>query len=61
MQRGCFSGVYVWATAQAREQFLEQFRANPSKVSQLIGDDPEVIQEWELIGVAVGGAGPLEP
>jgi hypothetical protein len=58
-ERGFFSGVYVWATAEARSAFLEQFRANPSKVSQLVGADPELIQEWELIGVAVGGQGPL--
>ncbi len=58
-ERGFFSGVYVWATEQAREQFLEQFRANPSPVTQLIGHGPDVIQEWELVGVAVGAEGPL--
>jgi hypothetical protein len=60
-EHGFFSGVYVWATPEARAQFLEQFRANPSTVSQLVGDDPELIQEWELIGVAVGAEGPLSP
>ena len=59
-ERGFFSGVYVWATPEAREGFLEQFRANPSKVSQLVGAGPELIQEWELIGVAVGADGPLQ-
>ena len=58
-ERGFFSGVYVWATPEAREGFLEQFRANPSKVTQLVGDGPELIQEWDLIGVAVGAEGPL--
>lgn len=58
-EQGFFSGVYVWATAEARAQWLEQFRANPSKVTQLIGAGPELIQEWELIGVAVGADGPL--
>jgi hypothetical protein len=58
-EHGFFSGIYVWATPQARESFLEQFRANPSKVTQLVGDDPELIQEWELIGVAIGADGPL--
>ena len=58
-ERGFFSGVYVWSTAEAREGWLEQFRANPSKVSQLVGAGPELIQEWELIGVAVGAEGPL--
>ena len=58
-EHGFFSGVYVWATPEAREQWLEQFRGNPSKVTQLVGDGPELIQEWELIGVAVGAEGPL--
>jgi hypothetical protein len=58
-ERGFFSGVYIWATAEARAGFLEEFRANPSAVTQLIGHGPDVIQEWELIGVAVGADGPL--
>jgi hypothetical protein len=58
-ERGFFSGVYVWATPQARAEFLEQFRANPSAVTRLIGHDPDVIQEWELVGVATGADGPL--
>jgi hypothetical protein len=56
---GFFSGVYIWKTEQARAEFLEDFRAHPSPVTQLIGHGPDVIQEWELIGVAVGGEGPL--
>ena len=58
-ERGFFSGVYVWRTKEARSAFLEEFRANPSAVTQLIGNDPDIIQEWELVGVAVGGDGPL--
>ena len=58
-ERGFFSGVYVWATEQARADFLEQFRANPSPVTKLVGHGPDVIQEWELLGVAVGAEGPL--
>ena len=58
-ERGFFSGVYVWATEQARADFLEQFRANPSPVTQLVGHGPDVIQEWELLAVAVGAEGPL--
>ena len=58
-EHGFFSGVYVWATPQARADFLEQFRANPSPVTQLVGAAPELIQEWELIGFAVGAEGPL--
>ena len=58
-EQGFFSGVYVWATPEARTEFLEQFRANPSPVTQLVGAPPELIQEWELIGFAVGAEGPL--
>ena len=58
---GFFSGVYVWATEQARADFLERFRSNPSPVTQLVGHGPDVVQEWELLGVAVGAEGPLTP
>ena len=57
--RGFFSGVYVWSSAEARAQFLDAFRASPSPVTQLVGSGPELIQEWELVGVAVGADGPL--
>jgi hypothetical protein len=58
-ERGFFSGVYVWATREARTEFLETFRANPSRVTQLLGTGPELVQEWDLVGVAVGTEGPL--
>lgn len=58
-ERGFFSGVYVWSTPEARAGFLERFRAGPSEVSQLVGRGPDVIQEWELVGVATGADGPL--
>lgn len=60
-ERGFFSGVYVWSSAEARARFLEHFRSHPSPVSQLVGSDPELVQEWELVGVAVGADGPLAP
>ena len=60
-ERGFFSGVYVWATTQARADFLADFRANPSPVTRLIGHDPDVIQEWEVVAVAIGADGPLLP
>ncbi len=60
-ERGFFSGSYIWSTAAARTEFLEVFRANPSPVTQLVGHDPDVIQEWELVAVAVGADGPLSP
>ena len=58
-ERGFFSGVYIWASTEARAQFLEQFRASPSAVTRIVGHGPDVIQEWELVGVAVGAEGPL--
>ena len=60
-ERGFFSGVYIWSSPEHRARFLEGFRANPSPVTQLVGNSPDVIQEWELIGVAVGADGPLTP
>ena len=60
-ERGFFSGLYVWSTPEARAAFLETFRANPSPVSQIVGQGPDIVQEWELIGVAIGGDGPLVP
>ena len=59
--RGFFSGVYVWSSPQARAEFLAAFRASPSPVTQLVGSGPELIQEWDLVGVAVGADGPLSP
>jgi hypothetical protein len=58
-ERGFFSGVYVWATEQARSDFLDQFRANPSPVTRLVGHGPDIIQEWEVVAVAIGAEGPL--
>ena len=60
-ERGFFSGTYVWSSEQARADFLEHFRANPSPVSTMVGSAPELVQEWELVGVAVGADGPLTP
>ena len=56
---GFFAGVYVWETREARQAFLDWFRANPSPVSQLVGHDPDALQEWDVVGVAHGGAGAL--
>ena len=58
-ERGFFAGTYIWATPQARADFVEHFRATPSPVSQLLGHGPDIVQEWELIGLAVGAEGPL--
>ena len=56
-----FAGVYVWASAPARAQFVEQLRATPSPVDNLVGSGPVEVREWELVGVAVGAEGPLAP
>ena len=58
-ERGFFSGVYIWSTREARSEFLTAFRANPSAVTRIVGHDPDIIQEWDLVGVAVGADGPL--
>ena len=54
---GFFAGVYLWATEEARTTFLETFRASPSKVTQIVGDGPALIQEWDAVGLAVGAEG----
>ena len=54
---GFYAGVYVWATEAARAEFLADFRASPSKVSQIVGHAPDVIEEWDAIGAAVGAEG----
>jgi len=54
---GFFSGNYVWATEQARANFLDSFRSSPSKVTLLIGHAPDVVQEFDVIGIAVGAEG----
>ena len=54
---GLFAGIYVWESAEARSAFLETFRANPSAVTQIVGSDPDVVCEWDVVGVAEGGAG----
>ena len=54
---GFFAGLYIWKTEQARADFLEAFRSSPSKVTQLLGHDPDVIQEWDVAGIAIGAEG----
>ena len=53
--------MYIWSSEAARSGFLDQFRANPSPVSALVGSGPELVQEWDLVGLAIGADGPLEP
>ena len=54
---GFFAGMYLWATEEARAEFLERFRQSPSKVTQIVGTGPALIQEWDAVGLAVGGEG----
>ena len=54
---GFFAGNYVWATEQARADFLEAFRAAPSAVTQMLGHVPDMVQEFDVVGVAVGAVG----
>ena len=59
VDRGFFAGTYLFSSAEVRSAFLETFRANPSVVSQMIGHDPDVVQEWDLVGSVNGPDGPL--
>ena len=54
-----FEGVYVWQTAQARQEFLTTFRAGADTApgSQLSGSPPVAYEEFEVVAVAEGGAG----
>lgn len=54
-----FAGVYVWAGAAERAAFLERFRSAPSRVSEIVGAEPESVTEWDLVGAVTGAAGPL--
>lgn len=53
-----FEGTYVWATAQARDSFATAFAAtgddNPG--SQIIGSAPLLIEPFEVVAIAEGGA-----
>ena len=52
-----FAGDYVWATAEARAEFVAWFRANPSPVTSLLGHGPEAIEEFAVVAVAEGAEG----
>ena len=54
---GFFAGNYIWATEQARAEFVASLAGPPSKVTQLIGREPELVEEFEIIAVAEGGEG----
>lgn len=52
-----FAGNYIWATEQARAEFVASLSGAPSKVTQIIGRDPELVEEFEIVAVAEGGEG----
>ena len=54
-----FEGCYVFATAQDRAEFQEQFTATAAESpgSQIIGSSPVLIEECEIVAVAEGGDG----
>ncbi len=54
---GSFSGTYIWASEQARREFVERFRANPSAVTDIIGQSPDAMEEFEVVAVAEGAEG----
>jgi hypothetical protein len=52
-----FAGNYIWATEQARAEFVASLDTTPSKVTQIIGRGPELVEEFEIVAVAEGGEG----
>ena len=54
-----FEGTYVFAGAAPRDEFLSGFRqdAPTSPVSTLVGCPPELMEPFEVVAVAAGGAG----
>jgi len=55
VDRGFFAGSYVWETAESRAEFLRRFRAEPSAVTQIVGTEPESVQEWDVVAVIESG------
>jgi hypothetical protein len=54
-----FEGTYVFDTAAARDEFLAAFAetAPTSPGSQIIGSAPVLMEPFEVVAVAEGGAG----
>ncbi len=57
--REWFEGTYVFATAEARDGFREEFTAQAPTTSGsvIIGSTPSAIETFEVVAVAEGGAG----
>jgi hypothetical protein len=54
---GFFAGNYLWATEQARSEFVASLATTPSKVTEIVGHAPDVVEEFEVVAVAEGGEG----
>lgn len=54
-----FEGVYVWDTAEARDDFAAADRvgAADSPVTRIVGSPPVLHEVCEVVGVAEGAAG----
>ncbi|NDL59744.1 hypothetical protein [Phytoactinopolyspora mesophila] len=54
-----FEGTYVFATAQARDEFAADFagKAAGSPGSKIIGSAPILQESFDVVAVAEGGAG----
>jgi hypothetical protein len=52
-----FAGTYLWSTRQARGEFVASLATVPSKVTDIVGHGPDVIEEFEIVAVAEGGDG----
>jgi hypothetical protein len=52
-----FAGNYLWATEEARAEFVASLATTPSKVTEIVGHGPDVVEEFEIVAVAEGGVG----
>jgi hypothetical protein len=52
-----FAGNYLWANEQARSEFVASLATTPSKVTEIVGHGPDIIEVFEVIAVAEGGEG----
>jgi hypothetical protein len=52
-----FVGTYLWATEEARREFVAALATVPSKVTDIVGHGPDVVEEFEVLAVAEGGEG----
>ncbi len=52
-----FEGTYVFETPAARDEFEAWFASAPSPVTALVGAGPALVEHFEVVAVAEGGAG----